>query len=308
MLPVLAVPAMSAGPVTDARLASAAVPLAHARTAARSIGDVNSRYWSMWASGTGVSSGWLGSILGCLLGTNTPRANNAALRAINYARWLSGLSPVALDGTLNRRALGAALIMQANNVLTHAPGSGLLCWSPGGAAGASHGNLAWRYPAITPVGAIGLYLSDPGAANYSVPHRRWVLYPPTARMGVGSTRQFSAAYVVGPVSSRQARPAYVRWPSAGWFPNPLAPNRWSLGGPGLKLGKATVSVYRGGTRLATRKQPLAVGYGQPTLVWSMPRGYARTGTYKVVVRNIHRAGTRAAFSHTYWVKLFTPHR
>jgi hypothetical protein len=100
----------------------------------------------------------------------------------------------------------------------------------------------------------------------------------------------------------------VRWPSAGWFPNPLAPQRWSLGGPGLKLGRATVSVYRGPVRLATHRERVVTGYGQPTLVWTMPAGYARTGSYEVVVRNIHRAGTRKAFSTSWTVSLFTPSR
>jgi hypothetical protein len=269
---------------------------------------VNARYWSQWAAGTTTSSNWLGNLLGCLLGTNSSAGNDAGLRAINYARWLAGLSPVTLDPTLNRKALGAALIMQANNVLTHAPSRLLRCWSSGGDDGARHSNLVWQYPSITPVQAIDLYLKDPGPNNYDVGHRRWLLYPPTVRMGMGTTSQYSATYVVGPTAAGRANPRYVRWPSAGWFPNPLAPTRWSLSGKGLKFGKAKVSVYRGSKRLKTVKLRVRNGYGLPTLVWSMPSGYARSGSYKVVVRKLHKVGKRKAFRTSYTVSFFTPHR
>jgi uncharacterized protein YkwD len=276
--------------------------------AGRPLADVNARYWSQWASGAATSSNWLGNLLGCLLGTDSSAGNEAGLRAVNYARWLVGLAPVALDPALNRKALGAALIMQANQVLTHAPSRLLRCWTSGGDDGARHSNLAWRYPAITPVQAVDMYLKDPGAGNADVGHRRWLLYPPTTRIGMGTTSQYSATYVIGPTASGRPSPRYVRWPSAGWFPNPLAPQRWSLGGPGLKLGRATVSVYRGPVRLAIHRERVVTGYGQPTLVWTMPAGYARTGSYEVVVRNIHRAGTRKAFSTSWTVSLFTPSR
>jgi hypothetical protein len=151
-----------------------------------------------------------------------------------------------------------------------------------------------------------MYLWDFGANNADVGHRRWLLYPPTTRMGMGTTSQYSATYVIGPTASGRANPKYVRWPAAGWFPNPLSPDRWSLSGRGLKFGKATVSVYRGGVRLSTHKGPVVNGYGLPTLVWTMPRGYARTGGYKVVVKNIHRAGKKKGFGTSYTVSLFTP--
>jgi hypothetical protein len=112
---------------------------------------------------------------------------------------------------------------------------------------------------------------------------------------------------MGHTGSGRANPAYVRWPAAGYFPSTLAPGRWSLGGPGLKVGTAKVSVYRGGKRLATHKQRVVNGYGQPTLVWTMPSGYAKTGSYKVVVKGLHRTGKKKAFRTSYTVTLFAPH-
>lgn len=289
-------------------MAQRAASVAVTASATHPLAEVNERYWSQWASGTEVSSGWLGSLLGCLLGTNLSASNAAALRGINYVRWLTGLSPVTLDAKLNRLSLAAALIMQANQQLTHHPGKGLTCWSKAGADGASHANLAWEEPDITPLDAIKMYLDDPGGPNYGVGHRRWLLYPPTTRMGFGSTRQFNAVYVLGPTSSTQASPTYVRWPAAGSFPGTLASTRWSIGGNGLKLGSASVSVYRDGKRLGTTRERLEGRVGQPTLVWRMPSGYARTGTYRVVVKGLHRTGKRAAFGTSYDVHLFTPQR
>jgi hypothetical protein len=40
----------------------------------------------------------------------------------------------------------------------------------------------------------------------------------------------------------------------------------------------------------------------------MPTGYAKNATYKVVVKNIHRAGKKKGFSTSYWVTLFSPSR
>jgi uncharacterized protein YkwD len=277
-----------------------------ARAAARSQADVNARYWSEWGDLVGVPSGWTGSVSPCSVGTNSAAATSAALRAINFGRWLNGLSPVVLDSTLNQRALAAALIMQANNTLTHTPAEGSTCWSSAGADAARHGNVAFRTPSLTPVQAIAVFYADASPGMTMTPHRRWLLNPSTAKMGVGTTSQFSAAYVIGHTGSGRANPAYVRWPAAGWFPGTLAPGRWSLGGPGLRFGKAKISVYRGGTRLATHKQRVVGGYGQPTVVWTMPSGYAKTGPYKVVVKGLHRTGRKKAFSTSWTVRLFAP--
>jgi hypothetical protein len=120
--------------------------------------------------------------------------------------------------------------------------------------------------------------------------------------------------VVGPTAPGRANPTYIPWPSAGWFPNPMTPARWSLSGQGLKFGKAKVSVYRAGHRLPTHQERVVNGYGLPTLVWTMPTGFAKTGSYQVVVKNIHRVGEKKkhhkkrkkGFTTSYWVTLFTP--
>ena len=44
----------------------------------------------------------------------------------------------------------------------------------------------------------------------------------------------------------------------------------------------------------------------PTLVWQIPAKQAKSGTYRVVVRGVHRAGTRKIFGRTYDVRMFTP--
>lgn len=42
-----------------------------------------------------------------------------------------------------------------------------------------------------------LYLDDPGAANVTVGHRRWILDPTTTRIDVGSTNGASSMKVFG---------------------------------------------------------------------------------------------------------------
>jgi hypothetical protein len=124
-------------------------------------------------------------------------------------------------------------------------------------------------------------------------------------MGNGLTSSADALYVLGPSSDKNANPAWVAWPTAGWFPAPLQPHgRWSLssGRSDTDFSHARVVVKRGTTRLkVTRFRPVS-GYAQPTLVFHVG-GVRSTGTYKVVVRGIRGAGPAV---HRYRVRLFRP--
>ncbi len=231
------------------------------------------------------------------------------MRAINYVRSLNGLYPVSLNATLNARSQYTALMMSANKTLSHYPGTSWRCYTGTGAANAARSNLALGYPSITSAGVVGMYMKESGSSNYAVGHRRWLLNPFTTQMGTGATETANAITVMGPTSYYRPNPAWVSWPSMGYFPNTLEPNgRWSLssGNRSVSFARAQVRVYRNGVPIYAAKNPVHNGYAMPTIVWQVPASIAKSGSFRVVVSGIRRAGKRKSFSRSYGVAMFTP--
>lgn len=276
----------------------------------RSVAAVNAGYWSQYAVSQRSPIQWLGGSLSrCLAGASSASSNAATLAALNYVRSLAGLAPVSQSASLNVGAQQAALIMSANGALSHDPSPAWRCWSSTGAAAAGKSNLALSYPSLTAGQIVELYMDEPGAGNTAVGHRRWVLNPFSTAVGIGSTTTANALTVIGPSSSARPNPKYIGWPTAGYFPNAMEPGgRWSLsaGRSGVKFGKAKVRVWHDGVAVPVHKYAVQNGYGRPTIVWQMPSRFSKTAAYHVVVKNIHRKGTRKAFKYSYTVRLFTP--
>lgn len=276
----------------------------------RNVSAVNAGYWNQYAAKQFLSTGWLGgSLLGCLPGLSSLSSNAATLAALNYVRSLAGLAPVKLSSSLNYGAQRAALMMSANNALSHDPSPSWKCYSSAGAAAAGRSNLALSYPSIGSGQIIDLYMDEPGSNNHAVGHRRWLLNPFVTAVGTGSTNNANALNVMGPTSASRPNPKYVPWPTAGYFPNAMEPNgRWSLsaGRKGTNFRHAKLRVFQNGVRIPVRKYAVHNGYAQPTLVWQMPSSISKTGKFRVVVKNIHRKGTHKRFKYRYTVRLFTP--
>jgi uncharacterized protein YkwD len=270
---------------------------------------VESAYVRDYASGLNTSTGYTGSDSECRPGTSSASSRAATLRAVNFVRAMSGLAPVRFSAALNTRSQRTALMMSANRALSHAPPRGWRCYNSIGAANAGRSNLALSYPSITSAGMVGLYMGEPGSGNAAVGHRRWLLNPSATTMGTGSTDTANAMTVIGPTAAHRPNPAWVSWPTAGYFPRPLEPGgRWSLSAGSRKADfrRATVRVYRNGKALRAVKLAVHSGYAMPTLVWQIPAAQAKSGTYRVVVRGVHRAGTRKVFGRTYDVRMFDP--
>ncbi|MCW2792034.1 MAG: hypothetical protein JWO76_1132 [Nocardioides sp.] len=257
------------------------------------------------ASNTDVPSGWTGSVDGCKAGHPSSDAQEATLESVNFARAMAGLDAVDLDGSLSRKAQKAALIMTANDALSHDPPKDWRCWSKTGSDAAGRSNLAWTSGQLTAGESIELYLDDPGPGNRAAGHRRWVLNPFATAIGNGLTNTADALYVLGPTDSTATNPDWVPWPTAGWFPSPLQPRgRWSLssGVAGADFSHATVRVTRGSDALPVTRYKTHDGYAQPTLVFQVGDA-RRTGSYRVVVRHIRGAATAR---HAWTVRLFKP--
>lgn len=261
----------------------------------------------------------------------TPYRTSAATQArtkdaINFARELAGMRPVATVSDPHTTAASVSALLQAvNQTLTHNPAQNLLCWTLAAATAAGHSNLDLRWstsPSFVPTVAdvVGDYLVDRGSNNTEVGHRRWVLLPGTTTMGSGNaivTNDSGVRYVTNDlwvVGSRMAdtpagTPAFYGWPTAGWFPSPLEPEgRWSLSSStGASFAHATVEVTHDGVAVPVTVQPYATGYGDNTLVWQLDQPPAVTGsaaeTYDVTVRGITGASRS---SYSYAVRLFDP--
>ena len=303
LLSGVAVVAASAGPVAhvaaEAGSPSTAARIADSRAAAYAA------YQDQLKPALAVPIGWTGSIAGCNPGAPSPAAQNATQSAVNYYRSVAGLPPVTFDTFLSAKAQAAALMMLAEGELSHDPGPTWACYSAAGRAGAGASNL---YLGLTGAKAVAGYMTDPGAGNEIVGHRRWILYPPQSSMGSGSTSGSNALYVFGAQTAPATSPAWVPWPSQGYIPRQVEPGgRWSLGAsdPSADFSRARVSVTSGGVALPVTIEPIANGYGSPTLVWQMDPGYGpgrADRSYDVSVTDIVVGGASA--SHRYTVTLF----
>lgn len=262
------------------------------------------RNWFLPSQGT---ASWTGSTSSCNPGTSSAATQDATLSAVNFFRAMTGLEPVSFDPALSSKAQAAALIMAAQGALSHSPPRTWRCWTQAGFDGAAGSNL---YLGVAGSQAIAGYMTDPGPSNTVVGHRRWLLHPEALTMGAGTTDRSQALFVFGADRAPTSTPAWVAWPSAGWFPSQLEPaGRWSLSSSDdANFDGAFVSVtdaFGQPVPITTTYTP-SYGYGDDTLVWQMAGNARSTGlvnrTFNVTVSGIVRGGT--AQSYRYQVRMF----
>ncbi len=272
-------------------------------------------YTTQYEPGAAAVLNWTGSLAGCVVGTTNIEHQQAVITRINYYRTLVDLPGVTLLGGVTvGQVQAAALMMTANNQLSHTPPISWVCYSADGAAGAGASNIAIGRNGV---GAIDLYMDDSGPSNSAVGHRRWILHPPRAGMSTGDTtgntanRPANALYVFGPTAARPATPNGIAWPPAGFVPYqnlPAMSNRWSLSFPGADFSNATVTMSGPGGAIAVSREPLASGFGDNTLVF-LPAGISygkptADTTYSITVGNL--AGTGVPPSIQYTVTVIDP--
>ena len=258
-------------------------------------------YYGDYLGTQGSASGWNGNVASCQEGTVSATYLDAALRRVNYFRAMCGLPPVGgLDTTATAKCQKAALMMSANNTLSHSPPASWTCYSADGAEAASKSNLALGYSSLA--AAITAWIHDGGVP--SLGHRRWVLYPPLDETGFGAitggTRTY-AMWVLGPFGTRPASPEWVAWPPAGFVPYDLVPDMWSFSYPGANFSGASVTMSRNGSPITVALGTIQNGYGDNALSWT-PQGAApgagQDVVYQVTVRNVSISGASRDFTYT----------
>ncbi|HEV2392839.1 MAG TPA: CAP domain-containing protein [Verrucomicrobiae bacterium] len=284
--------------------------------------QVRSFFNAIYPASDNVPIDTTADVANCIPGTNSPAFQDAVLRRINWFRAMGGVPAViALNASNNVYNQQGAVMMSANDNLSHFPPTSWSCYTGGGAHAASNSNIALGSDGAD---SITGYIWDFGANNSEVGHRRWLLYPQTQVMGTGdvpaagsynaaNTTWVFDANLFGPRPA--TRQPYVCWPPEGFVPYQVVYPQWSFALSNANLSASTVAMTSNGVSVAVSLQPYTNGYGENTLVW-VPMGLDPTTessvfpfngndtVYNVTVSNI-KVGT-SSFSISYHVTLFDP--
>ncbi len=142
------------------------------------------------------------------------------LNSVNYARYLAGLpDDVVLDPTYTDRAQHGAVLLSVGQFAHSQPKPANMSQSFYDIAnqatgssniGSGYSNL-WQFTFSC--------LDDSGPGNIDrVGHRRWLLFPPLKKTGMGFADGMTDAYVFDWSRTRDVSYDAIKWPAAGAFP------------------------------------------------------------------------------------------
>ena len=191
--------------------------------------------------------GYTGSIADCVVGSTSQEYRDSVIGRINWYRQMAGLPQVTERSEYSTAARETAMMISAENNLSHYPSSDWACYTTVGAATAARSNLALGTAGVS---AIDGYMQDSGLHNISVGHRLWILYPQLRETGTGDVPQGrrSNALHVQDDNAWGSRPdvreerGFVSWPPSGYIPAQTAWSRWSFTLPNANFSSATVTV------------------------------------------------------------------
>lgn len=166
---------------------------------------------------------------------------NDGLRLLNFYRWLAGLESVTLSDHLNVQAQYGAVVLAANDSLTHTPKkpadmSESFYRMGANACAGSNISMRFGYDIGTLLqSALQAHMDELSPSNrLDLGHRRWLLDPSLGKVGFGlATSATNRQYITVPISDDTGTgvmPESLLWPAAGYFPsnifNPGTP--WSV--------------------------------------------------------------------------------
>jgi len=265
-------------------------------------------FWdNVYQASEGIAHGWTGNTGSCTPGTLTQEYRDAGLLRAQYFRAMVGLpTTISFNATSNAKSQEAAVMMTANNDINHTPPDTWTCYTVDGAEAAGKSNLARGYSSVP--AAMDAWIIDNGIN--SVGHRRWILFPPQAEMGIGAAfgSGSSSSQVLwvfgspgGVFGTRPLSPEWVAWPPKGFVPYQLVPSLWSFSYNNADFGSATVSMTQGGSPVSTSLEPVQNGFGDNTLVWTpsgLPGGApVQDITYSVTINNVMISGSPQSFAY-----------
>lgn len=225
---------------------------------------------------------WTAGASQCDPGTLSPAAHDDAMRVLNVYRWLAGESAAGADPSLSAAQQQCAVMMTANNSLSHSPPSSWRCYTTAGAGAAGSSNLALG--TSTPAASVDLYANE---TSQELGHRRWVFAPNLGPTWFGATTRASCMQTFR--SSRaSAVPPVVAWPNPG--PSPIeafAGGVWHAQSGTRDVSGARVEVRNDASDAVLAVTPVSSSgnYGNSAAVAWRPSGWTPTdgATYRVTL-------------------------
>ena len=241
---------------------------------------------------------WSGATATCTAGDMSADARANALRLVNLYRWLAALPPVTTDPTHDAEDQACALMMRANNMISHTPPTTWLCYTAAGADGASNSNVS-SGPAVS---SVDLYMTDPGNPT-TIGHRRWLLSNSLGPIGIGGTDRSSCLWTL--TGTGKAGKPWMAWPPAGIVPVQAVfaggtkggadTTGWSVESDTINLANAQVTITLDGANMPVTVAQLLGGYGSKYAISFIPMGWTTQAnkTYSVSI-----TGVTPAISYT----------
>lgn len=225
---------------------------------------------------------WTGNFTSGNAGSVSIAYQLSTVERINWYRAMAGVpATTTLSTASSSKAQQAAFMMTVNGTLSHNPPADWKFYTSEGAEAAASSNLAQGYNGPE---AIDIYMKDPGASNYGVGHRRFVLFPGMKTFGVGDVPNMDwngsfrwGTNVLWILDAdfwgvpRQVRDDFVAWPTRGYVPYQTVYSRWSFAYPNADFANARVTVTLNGNPLNLTVEPLKNGNGYDNaIVWQVP--------------------------------------
>ncbi|MCF2445614.1 hypothetical protein L0657_16740 [Dyadobacter sp. CY345] len=246
---------------------------------------------------------WTGNSQNCLPGTVSQASHDAVIKRINYFRHLVGLNDdCVLIPSMFSQLQEAALMMTANNQLSHNPPASWKCYTSAGKSGAGTSNIALGAGSAS---AITLFMFDNGSNNADVGHRRWILHSTKQKFSYGSTANAMALYVFSQDNNTKI-PEFIAYPAKGYMPHPLVPERWSFSIPAADFSNASVTVAG-----ISGNVPVSIvsanvnGYGDNTIVYQPTISLTDTADVSYAVKITGIKGAPQS-SYSYTTTIFRP--
>jgi len=235
---------------------------------------------------------WSGSVATCDAGDISADGRDNALRLFNLVRWLADLPAVTTEDSRNQQAQACALMMTANDMLSHMPPMDWKCYSDLGAKGASTSNISGG-PGVASVFS---YMVDSGNET-TFGHRRIVLSNELGPIGLGSAGKDGSSCMQNIGGTGNAGKPWMAWPPPGFFPlqaytdvydRSLDSTGWSIQSKSIDLSQAQVTVTSGGQSKPVKVEQLMGTYGQAKAIRIVLDGWkaAAGQTYAVSVSGV----------------------
>jgi hypothetical protein len=233
---------------------------------------------------------WSGNAGSCDAGDMDAAGRARALTVLNLYRYLAGLPEVVDDRAADAVSQECALMMHANDTLSHTPPTSWRCYTADGAAAAGTSNIA-SGPAVM---AMDMYMQDWGN-DTTLGHRRWILSNTLGPVGIGSTSRYSCLQVIG--GRGNAGVTWQAWPPPGAFPfqavaaggyETLDQTGWTIQSDTVDLGRARVAVTDAGAAKAMDVTVLDAYYGSTYAISMVPQGWTSQAghVYHVELSNV----------------------